>query len=84
MAQLAQSLRFDLADTFASYREVLADFFQRMLRTGRPKSKTHLDHFLFARRERRQNLIRDLAQVRSNHRISRIQDRLVFDEIAEM
>src|SRR5205814_9261303 len=50
MAQLSQRFGLDLTNTFASHRKMLPDFFQRMFRSGRAQTKTHLDHLLFARR----------------------------------
>ena len=50
MTKLAQGLGFNLPDTFARDCKMLTDFFERMFRTGGAEAKTHLDHFLFARR----------------------------------
>ena len=63
MTEFAQRFRFDLPDTFARHCEMLTDFFERVFRTRRPESKPHLDHFLFARRQRSEHFIRDLTQV---------------------
>src|SRR5713101_8138494 len=84
MAQLAQRLGFDLTNTFARHGKMLANFLKRVLRSCSAETKTHLDHLLFARRERSENFVGDFAQVRSHHRVRRIQDGLVFDEVAEM
>src|SRR2546423_5467445 len=84
MPQFAKSFRFDLTNALASHREMLADLFQRVFRSGRSQSKTHLDYFLLAWRQRRQDLIGDLTQVRSNHGVGWIQYRLVFDKVAQM
>ena len=50
MAQLAQSLRFDLADALAGDGEGLADFFEGVL-AAIFEAKAHLDDFFFARRK---------------------------------
>jgi hypothetical protein len=84
VAQLSQSFRFDLADTLAGNGEVLPDLFQCVLRSGVAETKTHLDNLLLARRERRENFVRDLTKVRESNRLSRIQYRFVLDKISEM
>ena len=63
MPKFPQGLGFDLPDSLSRDGEVLADFFERVLGPGGAKSKPHLDHFLFARRERCQHFVSDLAQV---------------------
>ena len=68
MAQLPQRLGFDLTNTFAGYGKMLAHFFQRVFRAGGAEAESHLDHFLFARRQRCQNFISDFAQVRGDDR----------------
>src|SRR6202161_1057851 len=83
MAQLAQRFRLDLADAFARYRERLADFFERVL-AAIIETKTHLDDFFFARRQRLQHRGRLLFQIEVDDRIGRRNDGLVFDEVAEM
>src|SRR5688572_23919116 len=54
MPELSQRLCLDLTDTLASDGEMLSDLFERMLRAGVAKPETHLDHLLFARRQRRE------------------------------
>src|SRR2546422_5231285 len=51
MLQLAQRLRFDLTNTFAGHAELLADFFERMIRVH-ADAEAHAEHALFARGER--------------------------------
>src|SRR5215203_2824955 len=84
MSQLSQGLRFDLPDTLAGDCEVLADLFERMLRSGIAQAETHLDHFLFTRRERRKDLVSNFTKVRESYRFRRIQYRFVFDKVPEM
>src|SRR5205085_8884357 len=71
-------------DAFAGDGKVLADLFQRVLAAVRPQAEAHLDDFLFARRERLQDLFGDLAEVDVDDRFRRVLDRLVLDEIAEV
>src|SRR5262249_54914077 len=83
MLELTQRLRLDLADALAGHRELLADFFQRVVGVH-ADAETHAQHALFARRERSEHARRGLAQVRLDGGVDR-QDRvLVLDEIAEM
>jgi hypothetical protein len=55
MPQLAQGLRFNLANAFASYSKALAHFFQCVL-AAVFEAKAHLDDFFFARGQRAQDL----------------------------
>ena len=55
MAQFAQRLGFNLADAFAGDRELLADFFERVL-AAVFQAEAHLDDFFFTRGERLQHL----------------------------
>ena len=48
--ELPQSLRLDLADTFARHRELLADFFERVVGVH-TDAKPHAQHAFFTRRE---------------------------------
>src|SRR5262249_18316363 len=83
MLELTQRLRLHLADALAGHRELLADFFQRVVGVH-ADAETHAQHALFARRERSEHARRGLAQVRLDGGVDR-QDRvLVLDEIAEM
>ncbi len=84
MPQLSQRLGLDLADTFASDGKMLADLFKRVLGTGVAQPKTHFDDLFLTRRERRENFVGDLAQVREGDRFGRIQYRLILDKISEM
>src|SRR5258707_2635743 len=83
MPQLAQRLRFDLANAFARHGEGLADFFQRVL-AAVVKAKPHLDYFFLARRQRLQHRRRLFLQIQVDDRIGRRNHGLVFDEVAEM
>ena len=83
MLQLPERLRFDLPDTFARYAELLADFFQRMIRIH-ADAEAHAQHPLFAGRQARQHPRCGLAEVRLNGRIDWQNRALVFDEVAEM
>jgi hypothetical protein len=51
VAQLAERLRFDLADAFTRDGEVLADLFEGVF-VAFADAETHLDDPLFARRQR--------------------------------
>src|SRR5689334_20752727 len=55
VAQFAEGFCFDLADALAGDREVLADFFERVL-AAVLEAEAHLDDFFFARAEGFQNL----------------------------
>ena len=83
MLELAQSLRLDLTDTFARDRELLADFFQRVVGVH-ADAEAHAQHALLARRERSQHARRGLAQVRLDRRVDGEDRVLVLDEIAEV
>src|SRR5450432_497627 len=83
MPELAQCFRFDLADTFASDGERLPDFFEGVL-AAVVETETHLDDFLFARRQSLQYRRSLLLQAEIDDRIGRRYDRFVFYEIAEM
>src|SRR5262249_1108159 len=65
--QLAERLGFDLADTFAGHRELLADFFQRVVGVH-ADAEAHAQDTLLARRQRRQHAGGGLAQVRLDGR----------------
>src|SRR5215472_15843217 len=83
MAQLAQGLGFDLADTLAGDRERLADLFERMLGAVF-QTKPHLDYFLFARSQRPEDLCGLVFQVHVDHGFGRRNHGPVFDEVAQM
>src|SRR6266851_5167386 len=83
MLQLAQRLGLDLADTLPGHRELLADFFQRVVGVH-ADAEAHAQHALLARRERGEHARRGLAQVRLDRRVDRQDGVLVLDEIAEV
>src|SRR5579872_4457360 len=83
VTELAQSLRFDLADALARDREALAHFFERVL-AAVADAEAHLDHFLFARRERLQHRFGLFLQVQVDHRLGGRHDLAILDEIAQM
>src|SRR6184192_3897646 len=66
MPQLPERLRFDLPDAFASDREALADFLERVL-AAVADAEPHLDHLLLARRERLQDRLGLLLEVQVDH-----------------
>jgi len=83
MLQLPQCLGFDLTNTLARHRELLADFFQRVVGVH-ADAEAHAEHALFARGQRGEHARGGLAQVRLDRGVDR-QDRvLVLDEIAEV
>ena len=83
MLQFPQRFRLDLPNPFAGHRELLADFFQRMIRVH-ADAEAHAEHAFFAGGERGQNPRRGFAQVGLDRGVDR-QDRvLVLDEIAEV
>ena len=83
MLQLAQRLGFDLTNALSGHRELLADFFQRVVGVH-ADAEAHAQHAFLARGERGQNPRRGLAQVGLDRGVDR-QDRvLVLDEIAEV
>ena len=84
MTQLSQGFCLDLADTLAGHGKMLSDLFERVLRAGVAEAKPHLDHLFLTRRQRRENFIGDLTQIREGDRFGRVQDRFVLDKIAEM
>ena len=83
MPQLPQGLGFDLADAFTGHGEVLANFFQGVLRSVF-ETEPHLDDAFFAWSQRVQNLFGHFFQVDVDHRIRRRHDTAVFDEVTEM
>src|SRR6266542_186900 len=70
MTQFAQRFGFDLPDALARDREILSDFFQRVL-AAVLQSETHFNDLLLAGRERLQYLRRLLAQVQVDHCVGR-------------
>src|SRR5271170_6050275 len=83
MLELPQRLGLDLADALSRHRELLADFFERMVGVH-ADAKAHAQHALLARRQRGEHARRGLAQVRLDHGVDRQDGVLVLDEIAEM
>src|SRR5438874_553146 len=61
MPQLAQCLGLDLADALAGDIELLADFFQRVVGVHLDP-ETHAQHLRFARRERVEDVLADIAR----------------------
>ena len=83
MLQLPQRLRVDLSDALSRDRELLADFFQRVVGVH-ADAEAHAQHAFLAQSQRGQHAGGGLARVRPDRRIDR-QDRvLVLDETAEV
>src|SRR2546428_9169420 len=83
MPQLAQRLRFDLADALASDIERAADFFERVL-GAIADAEAHLENLLLARRERAKNFVRLLFEIGDDHVIDRRDRAAILDEVAKM
>src|SRR5580704_4447418 len=83
MPELAQRLGFDLTDALAGDGEALADLFERVL-AAVPNPEPHLDHLLFARRQRLEDGFGLLLEIQVDHRFGRGDDLAVLDEVAEM
>ena len=83
MPQLPQSLRLNLPNTFARHGKRLPHFFQSVL-AAVIQPKPHLDHFLFARRQRFQDGRSLFLQTEVDNRVRRRNHRLVLDEIPQM
>src|SRR4051812_39078547 len=66
VAQLAQRLGLYLPDALAGDREALADLLERVL-AAVADPEPHLDHFLFARRERLEDRLGLLLEVQVDH-----------------
>src|SRR5215211_6156739 len=81
--ELAQRLGLDLANALAGHRELLADFFQRVVGVH-ADAEAHAQHALLARRQRRQHPRRALAQIALDGGLERDHRVLVLDEVAEM
>ena len=82
MLQLAQRLGFDLANAFTRYRELLADFFQRVVGVH-ADAEAHAQHAFLARGERGKHagVFRAGCLDRGVDRQDRV---LVLDEVAEV
>src|SRR5207248_8387670 len=83
MSKLAQRLRFDLADALAGDGEALTHLFERVL-AAVADAEPHLDHLLFARRERLEDRLGLFLQVQVDHRFGRRHHLAILDEIAKM
>src|SRR5208282_954712 len=83
MAEFAEGFGFDLADAFAGDREALPDFFQSVL-AAVFEAKAHFDDFLFARRQRAQDLSSLVLEVHIDHCLGRRDYGAVLDEVAQM
>src|SRR5713101_669551 len=83
MAQFSQHLGFDLANAFASNREGLAHFLERVIGAV-VQSKTHPDDSFLAWRERLQHGRHLFLQVAVDGRVRRRLNIFVFDEVAQM
>src|SRR5207245_10306345 len=83
MPEFAQRLGFDLPDTLARYREVLANFFERVF-AAILQAEAHLDDLLFARAEGLEDFRGLLAQVEIDDRLRWRHDAAVHDEIAQV
>ena len=70
MLQLSQCLGFNLANAFTRYRELLANFFQRMVGVH-ADAEAHAQHALFARCQRGEHAGCCFAQVALNGGIQR-------------
>lgn len=81
--ELAERFGFNLANAFAGNRELLADFFQRVIRVH-ADTKAHAQHAFFTRCERCQNAGRCFAQVAVDRSIQRLNRVFIFDEIAKV
>ena len=83
MFQLAERLGLDLANAFARHRELLADFFQRMIGVH-ADPEAHAQHAFLARRQGGQHPGCRLAKIRLDRGVDRQNRILVLDEIAKM
>src|SRR6185369_12998790 len=81
--ELAQRLGFDLADALAGHVELLADFFQRVVR-AHFDAEAHAQHFGFAWRQRIEDVLDHVAQTRLHRGLDRCGVGLVFDEVAQV
>jgi len=82
VTQLAQRLRLDLADTFASDVIHLADLFERAF-VAVNQTEAHLQNLAFAFGQRGEHVAQLLAQQTVAGHVRRIFRRLVLDEIAD-
>src|ERR1700730_3244852 len=82
MLQLSQRLGFDLPDSLARDRELLAYFFQRVILVH-SDAKAHAQPPFFAWGDRGEHARRDVAQFRLDGGVDGLQCVLVLDEVAE-
>src|SRR5262245_12314693 len=80
MPQLRKRLRLNLPDALAGDIEMFPHLFERALFAGLIESEAHLDDFLFARRQRRQNILGQLAQIVRDRRFGGIRRPSILDE----
>src|SRR5262249_16905682 len=70
LTQLAHRLRLDLANTFARDGKQSADLFESVVGLL-PDPETHPQDLLFARRQARQDLMRQLDEITPERRLDR-------------
>ena len=83
VAQFAQGLGFDLADTLAGDVELFADLFEGVVGVH-ADAETHAQDLGLAGGQAFEDLCRDLAQTLDRRGVGRGDDVGVFDEVAEM
>ena len=83
MAQLAQGFGLDLADSFAGYVKLFADFFERVVGVH-VDAETHTQHFGFARGQAFEHFFGDFVQAGIHRCVGRGDIVDVFDEVAQM
>src|SRR6266849_8546231 len=83
MTQFSQHLGFDLADAFASNREDLPHFFERMIGAV-IQAKTHADDSFLARRERLQHGGHLFLQIEIDGRVRGRLHVFILDEVAKV
>ena len=81
--ELAQRLGLDLADALAGHRELLPDLFEGVIGVH-ADAEAHAQDALLARRQRRQDPRRRLAQIGLDGGVEWQDGILVLDEITEM
>src|SRR4051794_23155995 len=83
MAQTAQRLALDLADTFARQAEFLADFFERMAASVE-QTEAQAQDAGFARRQRVEQKVDFLVEHFVKGALRGAGQRIVFDEMPEL
>src|SRR5687767_6837331 len=78
-----QTLRFDLANAFASDFELLADFFERS-RVAIGQTKAQLENLAFALSQAAQHVSQFALQQTVAGHVHRVLSFLVLDEVAEV